>query len=526
MDLENLRNKQLGQVLTSSVVARLMVDLLVKDLDGNLILDPCVGRNIFFRALEEKESEIGRRFRKVGIEVDPRIVPKDWFYKKDDRELYLQNFFDFNPPFKFDGIIMNPPYVRQEDLVDSAINSKEKIIQTLKGEYSRFINKRQNLYAYFFLKAHQLLRNNGKLVAICYDSWLYTQFGDLFKRFIDENFRTKIVIHFEERAFLNVEVGATVLELLKIPHSLSEDYRSEFKYIKFRRPEDYKRNSALLKMETVSLTDIIARARKGGDPFTFPTDVFTPLSLLCKGRIRRGINPKANKFFLLETPRFEETVPIIKDVKRINGFVVSHNDLRYMIRTDGNGMSKELRSYLECIKHRIVKADRYKTLKREIESGRKWYKIRLVEPGIFILNYYLRKDIKFIYNPEKYYVSNNFYIFDTVVDPLLAIALLNSTFTKFGIIRNSRTQGSGLRKIQLYEFRRVPVFNPTVLERDDRLELKELGSKLVKSRNVNAPSTLKKIDQILFEVYDELVGANKSLEDIHNLYQIKMGGTR
>ena len=527
MSFEDLRNEQLGQVLTSNVIARLMVNLLVKDLDGNLILDPCVGRNIFFRILEEKENEIGRRFRKVGIEVDPRIVPKDWFCKKDDRKLCLQNFFDFNPPVKFDGIIMNPPYVRQEDLVNSAINSKEEIIKTLSGEYSRFTNKRQNLYVYFFMKAHQILKDNGKLVAICYDSWLYTQFGELFKKFLDASFETKIVVHFEERAFLNVEVGATVLELLKHPRSLSKDDRSGFKYIKYRRPKDYERNNSLLKTETVSLTNLVVRVRGEGGPFIFRTDVFTQLSDLCKGRIRRGISPKANEFFLFETPRFKEAVPIIKDVKRINGFVVSQNGLRYIISANENSMSDELLNYLDYVKHRTVRTNRYKILKKEIESGKKWYKIRLVEPGYFIFNYYLRKNIRFIYNPRKYYAANNFYIFDTIVDPLLAIALLNSIFTKIGVIRNSRTQGGGLRKIQLYEFRRVPVFRPTVLKIEDRQGLKELGTKLIESRNVaEAQNIVEKIDQILFEVYDELVGADVSLEDTYNLYNIKMGGGR
>jgi adenine-specific DNA-methyltransferase len=526
LSLEDLRSEQLGQVFTSSVVARLMVDLLVKDFNGKLILDPCVGKNIFFMVLEEKEDEIGTKFTKIGIEVDPLVVQKKWYYKKDDRTLYLQNFFDFNPPMKFDGIIMNPPYVRQEALVDSVVNSKEKIIKALGSDYSKFINKRQNLYVYFFMKAHQLLKNNGKLIAICYDSWLYTQFGELFKKFLDANFATKTVLHFEEKAFLNAEVGATVLELLRQPRSPFEDYRSEFRYTKYSCPEDYESNSPLLEMDTASLTDLMKLVRKKGDPFIFPADAFIHLSVICRGRIRRGISPKANEFFLFETPRFKETVPMVKDAKRIRGFVASQHDLRYIISLDKEEMSNELQDYLRGIKHRIVMSDRHKALRREIESGKKWYKIKLVEPGSFVLNYYLRKNVKFIYNPERYYASDNFYIFDTIIDPLLAVALLNSIFTKIGVIHNSRTQGGGLRKIQLYEFRRVPVFNPGVLERDDRLELRELGSKLVKSSYSDSFSVLEKIDQILFEVYDKLVGASVSLEDAYNLYQMKMGGPR
>lgn len=526
MDDENDKEKQLGQVLTSDAVARLMVNLLVENLAGEIILDPCVGKNIFFRILEEKEAELGKKFRKIGIEVDPEIVDKEWYGGGDDRELYLQNFFDFSHDLKLDGVIMNPPYVRQEILVNSNINSKEKIIRTLDVKYTRFISGRQNLYVYFFMKAHQLLKDHGRLVAVCYDSWLYTQYGELFKKFLEANFVVRNIIHFEEKAFINAEVGATILDLSKQTSNFLENSRQKFGYAKYGSPESYEHNNCLSNMEIPSLTDLMVLARKEGDPLVFPTDVFTQLMVLCKGKIRRGTSPKANEFFLFESMKFPEMVPIVKDVKKISGFLVSKHELRYIVNAGNNGLSKELQDYLKVVENKIMESNRYITLKREIESGKKWFRIRFVEPGYFIINYYLRKNVKFIYNPEKYYVSNNFYIFDTKIDPMLAFALLNSVFTRIGILRNSRTQGGGLRKIQLYEFRRVPVFNPSILNKSKSKELAELGKSLTESRGEDSHRILKRIDHVLFQIYDEFVGSNVSLEDIHEFYQMKLSRTR
>lgn len=515
----DLRHENLGQVLTSDVVAELMVDLLVERLEGNLILDPCIGENIFFETLERKERETGKSFTKVGVEVDSRIPPRDWFSQRNDRKLYLQNFFDFTPSEKFDGIIMNPPYVRQEDLANSVVNSKQRIIRALERNYLHYIEKKQNLYVYFFMKAHEVLKDYGKLVAICYDSWLYTRFGKLFKRFLDENFQIQKIIHFEESAFVNADVGATVLQVSKLPLNSKQERRHAFKYVKFKEPEDYKKKDVVPVTEACTLADLSIMDE---ELFRFPKNTFIRLSDLTRGEIRRGLSPRANKFFLFDEPKFKETVPIIKEVKRINGFIVLPTALKYIIKADGTTVSRKLQTYLDDVRVKITRTGRYNS-KRKIGPDERWHEIRFVQPGNFIINYYMRKNVKFIYNPKNYYASDNFYIFDINIDPLLAIALLNSIITKIGVLKNSRTQGKGLRKIQLYEFREVPILNPAVLETEKTNELKKLGSRLISAEESNYDEVLCEIDQIVLDVYNKTVNTNVSLREVHEFFRKKMG---
>jgi hypothetical protein len=519
-DIADLTQENLGQVFTSDIVAELMIDLLTENLEGNLILDPCIGRNVFFEILERKEHKIGRDFIKIGVEVDPRIAPIEWFSQKHDCRLYLQNFFDFKPPTKFDGIIMNPPYVRQEDLANSVINSKQKIIKALERDYFSYIAKKQNLYVYFFMKAHEVLKDYGRVVAICYDSWLYTQFGRLFKRFLDENFQVHEIIHFEESAFVNADVGATVLQMSRLPLKMNEKGCYKFKYTKFKKPEDYRNENIAFETKACAFADL---PTTDDELVHFPSDLFIRLSDLAEGRIRRGLSPKANKLFLFDAPRFKETVPIIKEVKRIDGFVVSSSDLNYIIKADGTYISSELQRYLNSIKPEMRRTGRYNSIKDGTGTNERWREIKFVQPGSFLINYYLRKNIKFIYNPEKYYASDNFYIFDVSVDPILAVALLNSILTRISVLKNSRTQGKGLRKIQLYEFREVLVLNPALLRTEEVSELRKLGTRLIHIEKTSHEKALWEIDQLLLRVYNRLANTEVSLNEAYEFFRRNMG---
>lgn len=514
------KQENLGQVLTSDTVAELMVNLLTLNLQGNLILDPCVGTNVFFRKLEEYELDTRGTYVKVGIEIDPRIVPREWFSDEPNRRLLLGDFFDFNPSVNFDGIIMNPPYVRQEDLVRDSLNSKEKIIKTLKADYSQYIEKRQNLYTYFFMKAHKLLKGNGRLVAICYDSWLYTRFGMAFKRFLDDHFQIETIIHFEERAFVNAGVGATVLQMTKLPCCLEAINKLPFRYARFREPADYDKKNVLFELNAKSCNEL---SGIGGDDLEFPKDFFVRLADLTKNDLRRGSSPQVNKYLLLDLPNFKETVPIIKEVKRIGGYKVLPTHLKYVVKIVEGQISNELQDYLKEVSAKVLESNRYRAAKKKIESGENWYEVGLVKPGTFIFNYYMRKDIKFIYNPYKYYASDNFYVFDTSIEPSLAIALLNSILTKIGVLKKSRTQGMGLRKIQLFEFREVPVINPNLLSKEVVFELKELGRKLIEAKDVEHKEILREIDQLVLCAYNKLVGSDISLDHARSILERNMG---
>jgi predicted Fe-Mo cluster-binding NifX family protein len=55
--------------------------------------------------------------------------------------------------------------------------------------------------------------------------------------------------------------------------------------------------------------------------------------------------------------------------------------------------------------------------------------------------------------------SDNFYILNIKDNELANFSVLNSSFTRLNTLSNSRSQGNGLRKIQLYEFKEVKVID-------------------------------------------------------------------
>lgn len=95
----------------------------------------------------------------------------------------------------FDIVITNPPYVRQEKIINQGIDPDQlagfsiELIKNLKDQYKgdllqyvlntfdMEIGRRSDLYVYFFFKGIDLLRPNGTLVYISSNSWIDVDFG-------------------------------------------------------------------------------------------------------------------------------------------------------------------------------------------------------------------------------------------------------------------------------------------------------------------------------------------------------------
>jgi predicted RNA methylase len=80
-----------------------------------LLLDPCFGKGVFLHAA------ISNGYRNIeGYEIDCNlyITTKQ---KYPELNLYNQDFLLADIKIKYDGIIMNPPYVRQEKIDDLAL---------------------------------------------------------------------------------------------------------------------------------------------------------------------------------------------------------------------------------------------------------------------------------------------------------------------------------------------------------------------------------------------------------------------
>ena len=98
----------LGQVFTNRIVADYMVSLFSLDKSARII-DPCFGNGSFLSALKKKN------YKNVsGCEIDKTLF-NDVKKTFEDYSLLNADFLSLDTE-KVSGIIMNPPYIRQEKI--------------------------------------------------------------------------------------------------------------------------------------------------------------------------------------------------------------------------------------------------------------------------------------------------------------------------------------------------------------------------------------------------------------------------
>jgi len=106
-------------------------------------------------------------------------------------------------PFKFDVVIGNPPYVRQE---------KFKGIKVQLRKYLTY-SERADLYVYFFEKGRELLKEGGILGYISSNTFLKTKFGKELRQFLKEKTEIQKILNLGETQFFE---GATTYPVILI----------------------------------------------------------------------------------------------------------------------------------------------------------------------------------------------------------------------------------------------------------------------------------------------------------------------
>ncbi len=166
----------LGQVYTKRMVADYMVNLFTIA-NGARVLDPCFGGGVFVESLLENTDH-----NVLAVEIDKDSF--DMFNNPYSERCKLLNCDFFNIEEEFDGIIMNPPYVRQEEIDEmSELGVTKQKLQMACGLMS--ISNKANLYMYFILRAILLLKDEGELIAIV----------PKYRRKIDDEFEYQLRLH-------------------------------------------------------------------------------------------------------------------------------------------------------------------------------------------------------------------------------------------------------------------------------------------------------------------------------------------
>jgi len=426
----------------------------------------------------------------------------------------------------FDGVVGNPPYIRNRNIPDkdafrahlSRFGSKNSS-PYLDG--SKKLSKKSDAYVYFITNATQFLRDGGRLGFVMPPKWMSVRYGMDFQQFLFDHHRIHAVVTFAERAFEDAFVDTC---LLLIERCEDGETRRETT-TRFIRVQN--------EMEPVDLYDTVtygmALEQEPIDVRTRPNyravgvrqayledtgpkkigyylnaplklinlierDDFVPLSDFVD--VSRGPVTGANKFFILDQEDAEQRginhqflSPVVKSIKGMKSEVFEEGDSdKYLIN---------VHDYVEQIEQQMSEFGTETTLEEDVKSAlkRDGYSslIQYVEKGensgIHERNTCANRKVWFdlgdqrppeLFHPKffkwrLFTVSNRAGALTTNavdcvhvkegIDSTVVVGLMNSSL--YGALLEcwGRIEGNGALQLMTYELENIPV--PDIREFDD-----------------------------------------------------------
>ncbi len=415
--------KNKGQYFTPEQVVFEMLEKSREYLSSSKlkVLDPCSGSGNLIKHFEKFKINLKDL---TCYEID-NVYSNETknFLKSTNLKYNVINsdyLLDVNKGNKYDFVIANPPYVRQE-LIDKEL--KESYIAYLEAIFDMKINKKSNLMIYFLLKIIYELKPNGIGCIIVFDSLENSKYGQDFLK-----------VFYKHCEVLNKYKLETPFEKVLINAKV---------YI-------FRKNNKINILDT--------ETHKTESYYTSFKDLLN---------FERGIGLRSKKAFTIESSNklSKYAVEFIPNTKSINSKEEIEPSKAFIFEK-GEKIPYDVITHI---------SKRYKELhKKECKS---FYHKK--KSSHIIFSYFYRGKPKFYLNHNQYLVSDNFYLVQKInnlftefsFNNTVLVKILNSDYFINPIIENSRDLGSGLKKIQLYEMNEVLVPNWNLLDVEDLQKL-------------------------------------------------------
>ena len=387
-----------GQYFTRSDVVDLIIGFCVKTGDEK-VLDPACGAGTFLtRAyVRKKTKKSGKRHDEIlselkGVDIAEfgcyltrmNLAIKDIFggFRSNVEN---EDFFDLIPGEheKFDAVVTNPPYTRQEEFEQTfSKDYKAKLKKIAKEEGGIEVGKRMSIYGYFFFHGAKFLNEKGRIGFITSNSWLDVDYGKYLQEFFLKNFKIVAIIESKlERWFEYADVNTCIVILEKCSDKRQRK-KNLVKFVQLNKPlkdfidlqnegERWKSVNKLVRLienkkkyyedERIRIYPIEQERlwKEGFDedsgkyegskwgkylraPEIFFTilekgkDLFVPLKEVAD--VRRGFTTGANEFFYLTEEEIKKwkiekefLQPIIFTLKEVDGYSVDKNNLKFKV---------------------------------------------------------------------------------------------------------------------------------------------------------------------------------------------------
>lgn len=482
-----MNKAELGQVFTSKLIADYMVSLFSLK-HSDCILDPCFGGAVFIDALMDANYT-----NIVGCELDP-----EWYTNAVSRlegpTLVHGDFLKFTPSSPIDGIIMNPPYIRQEKIDELERFGISKAKLSANPIFS-MLPRTANLYMYFIIHGLHLLRTGGEMVVIFPGSWLDARSGVAFRKYLFSECDVTHQIHVSGEVFTgSALVDVVILKIIKRPPS----------------------TKALLlhgQVQNNALNIITPQCNELNLSFPVPMSQYAT--------VRRGLTTGCNSVFInppISLDTANHLLPIISSPKDFDGYTTDSAQCdQLLVVSDFIKCSTSVKEYLQDEENKIRTTQKPKTIYEKIIRGEPWYKFSTFDCKGIIFSYFVRNEMKFVLNNSCSIVRDNFYVITPSIDNYLMFALLNNYFTYYQLECKGKKYGGGLLKLQRYDLDALTFPDTSAFSAQVTTNLIALSQRLVSTGDS------KLIDSIT-EILASQVGISASVikEKYQNIKQCRL----
>lgn len=269
--------------------------------------------SLLLKVLEgESEQSINKTMRLFQDRVLPdlgnnikcgnSLIGNDFYSNKqqgifDLEEKIRVNAFDWNLEFKdvlgkggFDAVIGNPPYIRIQEMKESA----PREVEFYKKHYRSATAGNYDIYVVFVEKGLELLNNKGLLGYILPHKFFNAKYGEPTRKLLSDAYYLSRIVHFKDIQIFNNATTYTCLLFL----NKNKSKHFEFEQVINLDSWIYKNNSEKTKLKNPESTEWNFSTGKGVDLFEKLSEMPTKLENIAN--IFVGLQTSADTVFLFK----------------------------------------------------------------------------------------------------------------------------------------------------------------------------------------------------------------------------------
>jgi TaqI-like C-terminal specificity domain/Eco57I restriction-modification methylase len=333
----------------------------------------------------------------------------------------------------FDIQVANPPYVRQEAIVDMK--------PTLKKVFPQTYNGTSDLYCYFYARSLQLLKPGGMLAFISPNKWFRAGYGNKLRQYIADNCDIHSITDFGE---LPVFKSAATFPMIFVSQSRGKDVSNQRISTKFTQVESlvapYPDVKALIQAcgnflphNAIDGSSWLLTDRTSADKIKQMESKGIPLGQYVKGEIYYGVKTGFNQAFVLDSETRDQLIsedPASKEI--IKPLLVGDDVRKWYVKNKGKwlivtSVGIDIKKYPAIFNHLQQWQPQ---LEKRCDKGNHWWKLRSCayyaafgQPKIIFPD--IAKESRFTFDVDGKYLSNTSYCIPG--NDLYLLGILNSS---------------------------------------------------------------------------------------------------